>query len=467
MPVTVTIDWGDGSVPTVETLPASSTAFAVPHAYAAAKTYLIHATLADATGANSVAQALVEVRGASAASAPAAPPPLTESALAVAPSSSVVEGQTITITGALTPADAAVTKVVLDWDDGSKTTTLSIPAGASSFTAPHAFLWSSAGVPSGQFVVDAFLFGPHGLVGEETAGVTVAEVAPIVNASSLVTSETVGNAVTVTGSLGGYTGATSVEINWGDGSSATSVNVTPGATTYTATHYFPENKAGELKNPADVTVGLYTINAQVLDGTTSLGRQAANVTVSNTATEASGSDVVLSPIPTGGTAVATSIHGGDTVTLTGSFTDPGTLEPYTVTIHWGDGASTMLSSADHQIFTSDGQFVYLATHQYLDNGSGSSEVTQAVLDAISVSVSDGTSTTTVGRSVSVQDAAPSVRIESVVKGSSAVTVELTAAVSDLGSPGSETVRWSPLPVGGLWSSGGRSRSRRSMPPGDW
>ena len=35
-PVTVTINWGDGSAPTVETLPAGSSAFAVPHAYASA-----------------------------------------------------------------------------------------------------------------------------------------------------------------------------------------------------------------------------------------------------------------------------------------------------------------------------------------------------------------------------------------------------------------------------------------------
>ena len=29
---------------------------------------------------------------------------------------------------------------------------------------------------------------------------------------------------------------------------------------------------------------------------------------------------------------------GDTITLNGQFTDPGTLDPHTVTINWGDGS---------------------------------------------------------------------------------------------------------------------------------
>ncbi len=63
-PVTVTINWDDGSAPTLETLEAGSSAFAIPHAYASAGNYVISATLADSTLINSTAQAQVEVVGA-------------------------------------------------------------------------------------------------------------------------------------------------------------------------------------------------------------------------------------------------------------------------------------------------------------------------------------------------------------------------------------------------------------------
>ncbi len=439
VPVTVTIKWGDGTTPTVETLLADSSAFAVPHAYASAGTYVIHATLADATGVNSTAQAMVEVTGA----APESPPTLTESSLAVSPSSSVAAGQEVTVSGALTGADAEASEVVLEWDDGTAPTTVTIPAGATSFTASHVYLEDSVGLPSGQFIIDAWLIGPVGPVGQDTAAVAVAEVAPTFTSSDLSASETVGNAVTVTGPLTvADAGATAVVIDWGDGSSPSTVSVPAGATSYSSTHDYPNNPADELDNPANVGVGFYTIAAQVLDGTATLGQQSANITVSNTASEQSGSDVTLVPT-TGGAAVAPSIHGGDTVTLTGSFTDPATSEPYTVTIDWGDGtADTVLTSDDNQVFATSqpGVFDYIATHQYLNDPAGIATTT-LVGDPITVSVSDGTSPTAAATSVSVEDSLPSVRIESLVGGSSSGTIELTAVVSDPGEPGSESVAW--------------------------
>ncbi len=350
----------------------------------------------------------------------------------------------MSVTGTLTSAQAGATSVVIDWDDGTAPTTLRIAAGATSFTISHVYLESSAGLPSGQFVIDATLFGSQGVVGLDSADETVADVALAFGAANLTASETVGNAVTVTGPLTGtLAGATSVVINWGDDSSATTVPVPPGATSYSATHDYPDNPASALANPANVVVGYYTIAAQVLDGTTTLGEQSAAITVSNAATEQAGADVVLSTAG-GASAFTPTIHGADTVTLTGSFTDPATAEPFTVTIEWGDGMpNTMLTSGDNQVFATSqpGVFDYIATHQYLNNPAGVAPTT-LVTDTITVSVSAGTNTPTVAAtSVSVEDSLPQVQIESVVSSSSSQMIELKAVVSDPGVPGADSVAW--------------------------
>jgi FG-GAP repeat len=150
--VAVTINWGDGSTQIVALQPGSS-AFAVPHAYASAGQYLINATLSDPVLINSTAQAQVDIVGAGAAQ-----PPLVLAGLAVSPSPATV-GQHVSVIGTLTSADAGATSVVIRWGDGTAPSTLNIPAGATSFTSSHVYLESSSGLPSDQFVIDAWLIG--------------------------------------------------------------------------------------------------------------------------------------------------------------------------------------------------------------------------------------------------------------------------------------------------------------------
>ena len=124
----------------------------------------------------------------------------------------------------------------------------------------------------------------------------MADVAPTFSAANLTASETVGNAVTVTGPLtGALAGATSVVINWGDGSSPTTVPVPAGRHQLFGDARLPRQPGRALNNPANVAVGYYTIAAKVLRAPTSLGEQSAAITVSNTATEQSGADVALAP----------------------------------------------------------------------------------------------------------------------------------------------------------------------------
>ena len=326
---------------------------------------------------------------------------------------------------------------MIRWGDGTAPSTLNIPAGATSFTSSHVYLESSSGLPSDQFVIDAWLIGAKAAaIALDSADETVTDNAgPTFTAANLTASETVGNAVTVTGSLtGSLAGATSVVIDWDDGSSSTTVPLAAGATSYSATHYYQNNSFSALANPANVSVGYHTIAAQVLDGMTTLGEQSAAITVSNTATEQAGADVTL--VPAGGSPTfAPTIHGGDVVTLTGEFTDSATAMPFTVTIMWGDGATTVLQSGDNQVFATSqpGVFDYFATHPYLNSAAGPNTIT--------VTVSDGTNSAMAATTVSVEVSRPSVQIESVVSGSSSSTIELAAVVSDPGSPGAESVAW--------------------------
>ena len=100
---------------------------------------------------------------------------------------------------------------------------------------------------------------------------------------------------------------------------------------------------------------------------------------------------------------------GDTVTLAGQFTDPGTLDPHTVTINWGDGSTpTVLysCSARSSPSTTPGLYTFSAAHQYLNNPPG--EPTGAT-DDIHVSVSDDVSTTSADTSIVVNNATPTVQ----------------------------------------------------------
>ena len=132
--------------------------------------------------------------------------------------------------------------------------------------------------------------------------------------------------------------------------------------------------------------------------------------------------------------------GGDTITLNGQFTDPGTLETHTVTINWGDGsAPTVLLELLGQVVasTTPGLYTFSAAHQYLNNPPG--EPAEST-DDIHVSVSDAVSATSADKSIMVKNATPTVRIESAGNLGSG-TIALTALVTNPGVSGSETLAW--------------------------
>ncbi len=106
-----------------------------------------------------------------------------------------------------------------------------------------------------------------------------------------------------------------------------------------------------LNNPPGVGSENFPINART-NQHNQTGHASASVTVSNVAPQFTAADLSLSK------STATE---GDTVTLNGQFTDPGTIDPHTVTIDWGDGSPpTVLSELAGQVVATatPGLFTY-------------------------------------------------------------------------------------------------------------
>src|SRR5205814_1864234 len=107
-------------------------------------------------------------------------------------------------------------------------------------------------------------------------------------------------------------------------------------------------------NPTGTSQDNYTIGVTLTDDDSGADVASATTTVKNVAPTITSLNVT----PT--------IDENGTVTLTGTFTDPGTQDSYTLVINWGEGSpQTLILAAGTRDFT--------ATHQYLDdNPTGTS-----------------------------------------------------------------------------------------------
>ena len=130
---------------------------------------------------------------------------------------------------------------------------------------------------------------------------------------------------------------------------------------------------------------------------------------------------------------AATMSENDTLTLSGSFSDPGVQDPFTVSIDWGD------SNAIENIVRPAGSTSFSANHQYLDdNPTG----TASDVYLIKVTVADESPTSAqLTTNVTVSNAAPtfgnfSISSASLSEGASLI---LNGTVSDAGTLDSHTV----------------------------
>ncbi len=129
--LTASINWGDGSATTVLNLPVGSYAFSAPHDYTtdAAARYNIGVTLTDATGASAFAQTTVAISD---------PAPAFAAPGLVLSSSSIDDGESVTVSGTIvSPSDIHTNTVVIDWGDGSNDRQSSSPQATTRSAPPH------------------------------------------------------------------------------------------------------------------------------------------------------------------------------------------------------------------------------------------------------------------------------------------------------------------------------------------
>ncbi len=376
--LTATIDWGDGSAPTVVDLPAGSYAFAAPHDYTtdpASGSYSIGVTLTDAFGKTAFAQTTVVINN----PAPEfAPPGL------VLSSTTIDEGGAVQVSGTVKSADANDSSTVaFNWGDGSAPSTIVLPTGQDTFSISHTYLSNPAGVGSENYTIIASATNQYGEAGYVSAIVTVNKVGPQFTAADLGLSKTTvneGDAVTLNGQFtdpdaaGSYT----VTIDWGDGSTPTILSeldgqvvpsATPGIYTYSSAHQYLHTSVG------DPTGGSYNIEVSVSDGVNTASA-ATSIVVNN-----------LAPVVQ---IISSAYQGAGTVHLLAEVTDPDPLA--TDTVAWtlmqnGIAIATATgTSFTFPISNPSLPLVATATVTSSDGGVGTSSAQMVLIDQPAASV---------------------------------------------------------------------------------
>jgi hypothetical protein len=275
------------------------------------------------------------------------------------------ENGTVTLTGSFTdPGTLDTHTVVINWGPGEGSTTLNLAANVLTFSASHQYLDDNpSGTSFDVYPISVTVTDKDGASATAGTTATVRNVAPVVAINGPFTINENGS-VTLTGTITdpGTLDPHTVVITWGSGEGSTTLNLAAGVLTFSATHqYLDDNPSG---TPSDV----YPISVTVTDDDTGSGSGNTSVTVNNVAP----SNVSL-------TLSATAINENGSVTLSGSFIDPGTLDTHTVVINWGPGEMPTTLSLPL------GARTFSAMHQYLDDNPTN---TPSDLYPISVTVTD-------------------------------------------------------------------------------
>ena len=366
-PLTYSWDFGDGSAPVAGATPT--------HAYAYDGNYVVTLTANDGHGGIETNTLYLTINK------------LAPSVTINAPPSAVV-GAPFTLNGTIDDPTNDLETVVITWGDGTSPTTLSLPAGTTTFSAPHTYLSAlPAGATStaiGATVTDASnpaaprpetplvppvpppTFDVGGLSATTSAAISVVQNPPTFNAGSIAVSPTVvheGNTATISGTItdANPTLSHTITVTWGDpnDTGTSSVFLPPGVFSFSASHLY-------RNNPVGTPSGAFSVNLTVTNSNGLSGTLATSVTVYNVAPT-----VRIHTLPLQTT--------GSVVSLVADVTDPGTLDnptyAWTVT---PAGGTPITGSGQTFSFTSAAGGVYQASVTVTDDdfatGSYSTQV---------------------------------------------------------------------------------------------
>jgi hypothetical protein len=222
---------------------------------------------------------------------------------------------------------------------------------------------------NGEYLVSLKVTDKDGGEGSTSQTITVTNVAPALS-NVAVTPGNIdeGGSVTLSGSISdpGSKDTLTLTITWGDGSAAEVVSLAAGSTSFSRSHTYADD------NPSGTASDSNTITVTVTDKDAGSDTRTSAVTVKNLAPSLS----ITAPADGALYALNTS------VSLSGAFSDAGTLDTFTCSVDWGDGvtASGALTagkcSASHAY---SGAGVYNVKMTLTDDDTGSDVKTVMVV----------------------------------------------------------------------------------------
>jgi hypothetical protein len=304
---TVTVDWGDGTTSTFNNVQQGN--FSYDHVYVddnptgtSSDPYTIHVTVTDDDGGSTAASTQITVSNVA--------PTITN---IIAPT--INEGQTANLTFTVGDVGTADTfAITVNWGDGSAPTVFNEPT-AGTYTVSHLYVDNAPGNQPYQVSITA--------VDDDTGTTTVTtplmvqDVAPTVALVSITPTElNEGNSATVTGTFSdpGVNDSFTVEVNWGDGSQPTTINLPAGSHDFTFTHLYVDD------NPSSTSTDLNKVTVTVTDKDGLAGTNSTNIRVDNVP-------------PTLTNFATTNLGSNGVLTISGKVTDPGKADVITLTIN--------------------------------------------------------------------------------------------------------------------------------------
>jgi Dockerin type I domain len=356
-----TVDYGDGSGRQTLVLDKQNRRFSLDHVYSSSATspFTVTVRVTDNGGKVSSATMLITVQNEA--------PTLTFNRFTV--TSVVDEGGLVTLKGLFSDTGATDSHLVtIDWGDGNVVRSNSgspdiapIPIGARTFTATHRYVDDGvSNTPRDSYriivtVTDDSLqsdISPVGLLLIE-----VVNVAPSNLVANLPTVVAENAPFDLTGSFTdfGLKDEHRVHVDWGDGS--TSDQLLPKVDGQTAIRTFSLNH--RYRNNPEPSQTNYLIRIEVSDDDQPLKPTVLVKPIVVTNVEPVISNISLSQ---------TLIDEGGSITLSSSYTDPGSHDEHQVSIVWGDGSEPSNLSLAAGVTNFSG-----IVHRYLDEPSGQFE----------------------------------------------------------------------------------------------
>ncbi len=321
--------------------------------------------------------------------------------------SPINENGTATLSGTIADPDTGDTfSLVVDWGDGSAPQTFNYAAGTTAFSETHLYTDDNpTGTASDANPVNLTLSDSAGNTDTDSTSVTVNNLAPTLSNVAISTPINEAGTATLSGTITdpGPGDTFSLVVNWGDGSAPQTFTYAAGTTAFSETHLYSDD------NPTGTASDNYTIGLTLTDDDTGSDTDTASLTVNNVA-------------PALSALAATAINENGTTTLSGTITDPGTADTFSLVVDWGDG------SAPQTFNYAAGTTAFNETHTYADdNPSGTFTIALTLTD-------DDTGSDTDSTTVSVSNTAPilsNVAISTPINEGDTAT--LTGNIADVGT----------------------------------